>query len=170
MNIPEHREAIRKPGAICANCGAPLEGLPKHDSRLIVPGEPGGVEAERQDFCPGCEAEARAGLFHGRWLAQRPAPPPPTRSQTRKAQAARLREAFHRLADVADPSEDQLCEIYLLAHLLMKSGGFRWLETDDEAGVIVFEDLASGQRSVVQSVPLEPDQLGRAQERLSGLL
>lgn len=169
---PQHHEAIRKPGAACARCGAPLEEHNKHPSRLVAKPheEPEETGAERQDFCPKCQAEARAGEYHSVWLAKRPAPPPPPKSETRKAQSQRLRDEFYRLSDLPEPTDNDLDSIYLLAHMLMKIGGFRWRETDDDAGVIVFEDTTTKQRTAVQSVPLDGDRLAAAQERLGDIL
>lgn len=176
MTPPQFSEALGKPAPTCANCGAPLDTVKKHDSRLIVsPAEEQLVEeensvAQRQDFCARCQAEARAGEYHGRWLAQRPAPPPPPKRETRKARAARLREEYHRLTDQPEPSAEDLDDIYLIAHLLMKTGGFKWLETDEEAGVIHFEDQSTKSRCEVRSVELDRERLNQAQERISGLL
>jgi hypothetical protein len=167
MTPLEHAEPIHRPSAVCAKCGAPLESVTKHHSRLV---DAGGGATTRQDFCPACQAEARAGEYHSRWLAQRPAPASAPRRVTRRAQAARLREEFYRLTDQPEPSDEDRDALYLLAHLLMKTGGFRWKETDEEAGVIVFEDQSNKQRCAVQTVPLEGDRLRAAQERLSTLL
>ncbi|MBN1475628.1 hypothetical protein JXA47_02640 [Candidatus Sumerlaeota bacterium] len=165
----DSRAAIHRPANTCANCGAPLEAVPKHASRLV---ESSGGEEEvvRQDFCPACQAEARAGEFHSRWLAQRPAPPPPPKRETRRAQAAALREEFYRLSDQPEPSDDDLDTLFLLAHLLMKTGGFRWRETDEEEGILTFLDRHTQQLCQVKSVALDPERLSRAQDRLSHLL
>lgn len=166
MSPPEHIEALKRPAQVCAVCGAPLESLAKHPSRLVEDG--GG--AARQDFCPACQAEARAGEYHSRWVALRPAPAPPPRRETRKAQAARLRDEFYRLADQPEPSEDDRDSLYLLAHLLMKTGGFRWRETRPDDGTLVFEDQTTKQMVEVPTVPLDPARPTAAQARLSELL
>jgi len=190
--MPNLHEMIRKPATTCSNCGAPLEALPKHESRLVAaefapeadepvePTEPEakaggegqeeGEQAVRQDFCPACQTQARAGAYHGRWLAQRPAPAAPTRSQTRKARAARLRTEYLRLIDNPSPSDEDLDTLYVAAHLLLKTGGFKWLRTDQEAGLILFEDVAMKEPIEIKIVPHDQERLNRAQERLSALL
>ncbi len=172
MTPPDPRESLQRPTAHCIKCNTPLVDLSKHPSRLVETsgGEESEEEIARQDFCPACEAEVRAGEYHSRWLAQRPAPPPPPKSETRKSQAARLREEFHRLTDLSEPSEEDRDALYLLAHLLMKVGGFRWRQTDEERGVLLFEDRSTEQTWEIQAVPLERKRLAQAQDRLNHLL
>lgn len=167
MIASELTDSIQKPAPQCAKCGAPLAQVPKHPSRLVTGS---GGATERQDFCPACAAEVRAGQYHSRWLALRPAPPAPPRRLTRRAQAERFRQEFYRLADHPAPSEEDQDLLYLLAHLLMKVGGFRWRETDPEAGVIRFEDLSTKQVCEVPIRNLEPERVGQAQDRLASLL
>lgn len=159
---------IGKPQNVCIRCNAPIAEAGKHASALLEPGsqyittpptEDGPV---RQDYCTDCWRELAADNFVSFWLARRD-PPKPRKIQNRKERNAVLVSYFETLKGKSDTESCQTQ--FVLAHLLMKYGVFKWVRSETAAAEheerIFFRNAVSEEIVQIESVELEDFQIAR---------
>lgn len=135
--------AIGRPGKTCANCDAPIVDVERHPSgvRGLSDSRP-----ERYDYCPDCWQHLKSETWESFWLTKRRITRR-VRKLNRRERAAALRALFESLWERRDTDEQLGPRLFFLAHLLMKWGGLKWIDSrtaDDGVEVVLFEDPASG--------------------------
>lgn len=158
---------LERPKGQCAECGAPLEELPRHPSRLRLRAK----ESERSDFCPDCWQFAKDDAYDSYWLTKRVKRERRAPRLSRREKAVAARALFESLWDQRD-REDVDAHLYFLAHLLLRWGGlkFRKRESADEGERLVFENPATGEEIELRSVDADEASIQAIKERIENFL
>ena len=131
-DIPE----IGKPSDVCLQCGKQLEEFEKHPSALETSDE----EIARKDFCPVCWKNIKKQDFYIYWMTKRIQKTAEDKKISRKDKGEILLRFFTMLRNRED--DEYKSHLFILAHLLMKYGVFKFLRNvvdNEEISVIVFE-------------------------------
>lgn len=159
---------IVRPHKNCMNCNAPIQEMPNHPSVLRHEGD----ELQRWDYCPACWEVIKREIYDCFWLARREQKPKGMPKLNRRQRNAALRALFESLWDRRE-EEDSAPHLFILAHLLMKWGGLKYLnETDGEDGrkYLVFEDPVSGDKLEIESMELEDERVLEVREAIENFL
>jgi hypothetical protein len=169
---------IGRPQNTCVQCGATISFAGKHPSALLDPDGPDTAPREdaalRRDYCSDCWAKLGDGHYVGYWMARRE-PPKPRKIRTRKERNAALVSYFEMLKSrQAMENEDHTQSLYLIAHLLMKYGVFKWVKSTvagpGSGEQIFFRNTAADEIVEIQSVELEDARIADIKKEIDAYL
>lgn len=160
---------IGRPQNTCMGCGAPISMAGKHPSALLDPEGPDTAPKAdvplRQDYCATCWNQKTGSHYVGFWMARREEPKP-RKLKTRKERNAALVSYFELLK--GQPGEEAAQAVYVIAHLLMKYGAFKWVRSDADA--IVFRNVLADELVNVEPVELEDSRIVEIKRELDAFL
>jgi hypothetical protein len=169
---------IGRPQNACVQCGSEISMAGKHPSALLDPDGPDTAPREdtplRRDYCTDCWQKLAGGHYVGYWMARREAPKP-RKIRTRKERNAALVSYFEMLKSrQAMENEDHTQSLYLLAHLLMKYGVFKWVKSTvagpGTGEQIFFRNTAADEVVEIQSVELEDARIADIKKEIDAYL
>ena len=151
---------IGRPHNTCLLCGKPIAGDLKHPSMLApepIAAGPGASHDDslRRDYCSDCWASsAKDEDYVGFWVTGRE-PPKPRKARTKKERNVARFSWFEAIQSKDDP--EMATRLYLLAHLLMKYGVFKWVKSEaaeapDFPGKIAFRLTTSEELIWIEAV------------------
>jgi hypothetical protein len=161
--------SINRPQKLCMNCNAPLDVIERHPSILKAMDK---GKFERYDYCPDCWQQMKDEAYQSFWITKRVPREQKVRKLSRRERSLALRALFESLWDRRE-TEDVGPHIYFLAHLLLKWGGIKWKENtvDTNGGeVVVFEELATGDRIDVPSVEISDERMNAIKDEIEHFL
>jgi hypothetical protein len=158
---------LERPKGQCLECGAPLEDLSRHPSRLRMKAN----ESERADFCPDCWQFAKDEAYDSYWLTKRTKRERRVPRLSRREKAVAVRALFESLWDQRD-REDVDAHLYFLAHLLLRWGGLKWRrnESTPEGEVLIFENPATGDQIEIRSAKADEETIASIKARIENFL
>jgi hypothetical protein len=149
----EHLLSIGRPQKLCKNCNSLIEEIERHPSILKTSGQ----GFERWDYCPECWGEIKDETYESFWITRRDVGNKKVRRLSRRERSCALRALFESLWERRE-TEEVGPHAFVLAHLLMKWGGLKWVEDiqDIQGGeIVVFEDPTTGDRIRIESVEID---------------
>lgn len=161
--------SIGRPRKVCMNCHQPIEKMDRHPSVLKQQDE---KAVQRFDYCPECWQQMKDEVYESFWITHRMPPQPRQVKLNRREKSTALRALFESMWEQRD-AEDVEAHLYLMAHLLMKWGGLKWLESETDAWgreVVIFEDPATADRIEVRATNIDDETSRSIQERIEQFL
>lgn len=159
---------LERPKGQCAECGAPLQDLDRHPSRLRMREN----DSERADFCPDCWQFAKDEAYDSYWVTRRVKKEKRAPKLSRREKAVAARALFESLWEQRE-NEEVDAHLYFLAHLLLRWGGLKWKRNEPaESGgeMLVFENPATNEEIEIRAVDTSEESIQAIKERIENFL